>query len=245
MPVFYEDGTPLFRRLAIPKGVTAFVGGGGKTTLMLRLARELAACGRVLVTTTTHIWPPEGMPVLLDPDDGAVRAALEAANPVCVGVREETGKLTPCRVAMTRLCELADYVLVEADGARGMPLKAPAAHEPVIPENAALVVAVAGLSGVGKPIVKTVFRGALYAALLGCDEAHIVTPEDVARVLSGECGQYKGVPVGARFAVVLNQADGQAQLADAARIAALLPANRVERVAITSRPGWNKERAEC
>ena len=43
-------------------------------------------------------------------------------------------------------------LLVEADGARRLPLKAPAAHEPVIPAWASSVIVVAGLSGLGKPL---------------------------------------------------------------------------------------------
>ena len=35
--------TKVFERLRLPRGVTAIVGGGGKTTLMERLALELAA----------------------------------------------------------------------------------------------------------------------------------------------------------------------------------------------------------
>ena len=45
-----------------PAGVTALIGGGGKTTLMYHLARELRERGTVAVTTTTKIWPPPASP---------------------------------------------------------------------------------------------------------------------------------------------------------------------------------------
>ena len=49
--------------LDIRPGVTALIGGGGKTTLMYHLARELRERGTVAVTTTTKIWPPTGIAV--------------------------------------------------------------------------------------------------------------------------------------------------------------------------------------
>ena len=53
----------LAKALDVRKGVTAIIGAGGKTTLLLALARELAQAARVIVTTTTHIYPPDGFPL--------------------------------------------------------------------------------------------------------------------------------------------------------------------------------------
>ena len=41
--------------LVIVPGVTAIIGGGGKTTLMMTLAKELSERGRVIVTTSTLV----------------------------------------------------------------------------------------------------------------------------------------------------------------------------------------------
>src|SRR5208337_1665177 len=54
---------------------------------------------------------------------------------------------------------IADWIIVEADGAAGRPLKAPASHEPVIPSVTRHVVAVAGLRAIGLPLDEShVFR---------------------------------------------------------------------------------------
>ena len=124
-----------------------------------------------------------------------------------------------------------------ADGAKRLPLKAPAPHEPVIPPEAALVVAVAGLDGIGRPILETAFRPERYAALLGRSANDLVTPEDVARVLADAAGQRKGVAPGMRFAVVLNKADDAARVALAARVADAIPDGVCEAVVCTS---WKK-----
>ena len=201
----------LSEALGIPRGVTAFVGGGGKTTAIARLARELSARGRVLVATTTRVYPPD-FPVLIDPDAEALRAAFERHPVVAVG-SVQGPKLGPPE-DLAALCALCDYALIEADGARGLPLKAPAAHEPAIPENARLVVAVAGVDGVGQPI-SAVHRPELYAALVGKPLSTLVTPEDAARVLCHQEGQKKNAT--GPWQALLNKADnaGRRELARA------------------------------
>jgi probable selenium-dependent hydroxylase accessory protein YqeC len=221
--------------LAVPRGITSIVGGGGKTTLMLRLARELSATGaRVIVTTSTHIFPPEGIQTQTGATLAELCALLTREGVVCVGTPAENGKLAAPKFAFTELAEIADYVLVEADGAKGLPLKAPAEHEPVIPAETKLVIAVAGLDGLGKPIRETVFRPALYAALLGTNEQHILTSGDLARVLTHPQGQRKGVLPGMRFGIALNKADTEADKHAALQVALMLNQNSVERVIITA-----------
>lgn len=225
----------VWKALDVPEGITTLVGGGGKTTLMLRLARELVSDGaRVIVTTTTHIRPPDGMLALDTADPAELRRALARERLVCAGTPDGQGKLTAPAIPIEALAAIADYVLVEGDGAKGRPLKAPAAHEPVIPAETALVIAVVGLDGVGRSIVEAAFRPALYAALLDTDEAHCVTPEDVARVLTHSGGQRKDVLGGMRFAVLLNKADDAARKAIGRQVADAIDLTLVERIVITA-----------
>lgn len=224
-----ENPDSLCTAFRIESGVIAFVGGGGKTTAMLRIAHALCARGRVLVTTSTHIYPPQGMPVLLDPSALRVAQALGRMHPVCVGIQEASGKLTAPAIPFETLAEMADYVLVEADGAKGKPLKAPAAHEPVLPINCSHVIAVAGLDGIGRPIREAAFRPELYAGILGCDPSQPVTPADAAKVLCSELGQYKDIREPMRFSVLLNKADDAGRLETAREVAEALDGARVER----------------
>lgn len=73
----------LYERLGIPCGVTAVIGSGGKTTLLRTLSRELP--GTVILTTTTHILPFEGVPLLTAPTEDEVRAALARSRVLCLG----------------------------------------------------------------------------------------------------------------------------------------------------------------
>lgn len=174
----------LYERLGVPCGVTAVIGSGGKTTLLRTLSRELP--GTVILTTTTHILPFEGVPLLTAPTEDEVRASLARSRVLCLGTPAAEGKLTAPSLPFSLLEQLADYVLVEADGSRRLPLKAHAPHEPVIPANAQRVVLVVGADGFGKPIRDVCHRSERYAALCGVSENALVTPELEAALILAE-----------------------------------------------------------
>lgn len=220
--------------LRIPTGITALIGGGGKTTLMMRLARELSEKHTVLVTTTTHIWLPEHF-TLLSPDQSELAAAFLQRNLVVAGEPTADGKLSMPQRLGNHWRGLAEYVLVEADGSRGLPLKAPAEHEPVLPPDTDLVIAVAGMSCAGQSIRLSAHRPERYAALCGMPEDASVTPQAVALVLENDSGQRKGIATA--FRIVLNQADTATRMAFARETARLLHADTVL-TALQAQPGW-------
>ncbi|MEG2252157.1 MAG: selenium cofactor biosynthesis protein YqeC [Clostridia bacterium] len=205
--------------LEIPRGVTALVGGGGKTTLLRRLAAELSARGRVLCLTTTHMYPPQGGYVR-SPAPEELARAFSRVHAITIGEPTDGGKLGRPLGNLQALLATADYALIEADGSHGLPLKAPAEHEPALPGDEALVIALAGASGIGKLIEEAAHRPALYAALLHKRQTDPVTPEDAAFVLQHEHGQRKNVRK--RFMVVLNQCESESALEAARQCAARL-----------------------
>ena len=135
--------------LEIRSGVTAVIGGGGKTALLRTLGEELSRGGaRVLLCASAKIFPFAGLTNLADPTEAALAEALRACGLVCAGTPVPgTGKFAAPGIPMTRLAELADYVLAEADGSAGRPMKAHASHEPVIPPEANQTICVVGASG--------------------------------------------------------------------------------------------------
>ena len=171
--------------LEIRHGLTAIIGGGGKTTLLYALAKECSMDARVIVCTTTHILKPSHLPCVLSGGEAEIQAALEENSCVCVGTKSETGKFGAPAISFERLLQLADYVFVEADGSKHLPLKAHAGHEPVVPKETNQTILVLGVSGLGRPIREAAHRPALYAEKLGVTEDAIVTPELAAR-LRGE-----------------------------------------------------------
>ena len=201
--------------LEVEKGVTALIGGGGKTTLMYTMAEELRRRGTVLVTTSTHIQRPEQYPTLLTADAAAVTAALATHGVVCVAGETAEGKLCAPALSFELLAALADFVLVEADGSKRLPQKAHAPHEPVIPPNTCRTVYVVGADGFGHPIRQVCHRPERYAALCGAAEDDIVTPALEAAVLHAE-----GYDTGW---VYINKVETPSDWANAEALAALLP----------------------
>lgn len=191
--------------LKIEPGITAIIGSGGKSTLLKMLGLELMrAGGRVLLCTTTHMFPVAGVPW-----DGSNRR-LDAAPwkpgashvpgctcEACAGLTRrsicqagvldpETGKLSSPAEPLDHLAQRFDYVLAEADGSKRLPLKAHAAWEPVIPAGTANVAWVVGASGIGRPVSEAVHRPELFCERCGCKPTDIATPERVAQVLDAE-----------------------------------------------------------
>ena len=200
----------LARLLDIRPGVTAVIGGGGKTTLLRTLGEELP--GRVLLCTTTKIYPFANLPC------ARTRRELDALRRthrlLCAGTDVAgTGKLTTPEVPMAELASWFDYVLVEADGSAGRPLKAHAPHEPVIPPESEQTICVVGASGFGRPIREAAHRPERYASLAGVSLETHASPETEGAVLRGE---------GLHQRVYINQVETPRDLAAAGALASLL-----------------------
>ncbi len=192
--------------LKISPGVTAVIGSGGKTSLILQLAQELQSRGRVAICTTTKMWRPAESEVLCRTKEETIEA-LKVENVVYIGEINEQNKLIP--PTFDGWWELADYVLVEADGSAGLPLKAHAPWEPVLPPNCPKTVCVVGASGIGKPIKAVAHRPERFAALCGKKVTDVAEERDIAVVLNYE---------NFHDSVFINQTDA----APADRLAALL-----------------------
>lgn len=209
--------------------VVAFVGGGGKSSAMFTLAQELVAAGfRVVTTTTTRIAAaqiasaPAFVPILDNRLPLAPIAAALNAHGHCLLIGRETveqgavykragvdAAIIDALVARSETLGLA-AVLIEADGSRMLPFKAPAAHEPVLPQSMTLLVPVAGMDVIGQRLdAEHVHRPERIRALLGltAETADLrVTPAHVAAVLRSPDGGCKGRG-SARAVALLNKTD--------------------------------------
>jgi len=171
--------------LKIQPGVTAVIGGGGKTTLLRVLGKELAQEHRVLLCTTTKMFPFPDVPCAHSKEE--IETLRQQYSLLCAGQPvPDTGKLTAPEVPMDWLAERFDYVLVEADGSAQRPMKAHAPHEPVIPAESNQVICVVGAVGFGRPITEAAHRPERYAELAGVPLEALVTPEAAAQVLLTE-----------------------------------------------------------
>lgn len=206
--------------------VVSLSGGGGKTSALFALARLYAGRGlSVVVTATTRILDPrlaserEGRGfgnLILEqlPGSGESLSRIRGAGPaVVLGSRVEGEKLYGIDPdAAAALAELFDIVLVEADGAAGRPIKAPAAHEPVVPPATRAAIGVIGLDAPGRPMDgRMVHRPEIFGPLVGCAPGEAITATHLARLVASPQGLFKGVPAGASRIALLNKADAAAR----------------------------------
>lgn len=195
---FFTDGK---------KHTICLVGGGGKTTVMYELAAAGAACGRrVLVLTSTHILRPADGSFAADVP--AVQNLWQQGRYAVIGTPElATGKLTAPPQDLYEALQLqADVILCEADGSRHHPCKVPAEYEPVLLPDSDIVLAVAGMDALGRPLAQACQRPQLAAALLGCSLDSVIDEQMLAALLLSAQGSRKNV--GTRtYYILLNKCD--------------------------------------
>ncbi|KAB1443118.1 selenium cofactor biosynthesis protein YqeC [Pseudodesulfovibrio senegalensis] len=199
----------------------SLTGGGGKTSLMYLLARELAEAGkRVVSTTTTRIFPPHrdetgGLSLEIGKKGFSTdlkrrldkTGHITAAHRYLPGVSKLEGVTAETAQDLPRVAAAA-HVIIEADGAARKSLKAPDEHEPVIPEKTDVCIAVMGLDALGKPLEKRwVFRPEIVSQLTGIELGTTVTATCMARLAVLPGGLFKGCPESARRIVFLNKMD--------------------------------------
>ena len=200
------------------KHVVSLCGGGGKTTLMYALARETKALMPTALFTTTHIMPPSDEDVVLSLpfSEDVCRAAWREGKIASSGtfLSEERKFGAPGEDAMRFLCREASAVIIEADGARRLPVKFPAAWEPVIRPETTHTIVVAGLSALGKHPAEIVHRHALAKDAVDVSGDRL-TEKHMAELLWAGYGRFDPI-------FFINQAD-TAELAERGeRICALL-----------------------
>ena len=139
--------------------------------------------------------------------------------------------LAPTLIDKIREQEIADTILVEADGAKHRPLKAPNETEPVIPSSTTWTLPVVGLDGVGKVNTeKYVFRPHYFSRLTGIKEGSAITPESVSRVILHPEGLTRGTPEKAKVVVILNKGEIEKGLDVGAEVARFIVKGKKESI---------------
>ena len=196
----------------------AVVGGGGKTSLIFRLMESFTSIGKkVIVTTTTHMAYEPERPFVEDGDIDKVRKNLQRYRYTVAASLDRATEKIGClsEEKLEELRGLADVLLIEADGAKRLPLKVPGEREPVIPEFAEMVIGVVGVDALGEPIQKTCHRPEKVADFLGKGMEEAVTEDDIVKIAVSTDALRKCVDERA-YRVLLNKADipGKAEFAE-------------------------------
>ncbi|KUO76509.1 MAG: hypothetical protein APF77_04510 [Clostridia bacterium BRH_c25] len=220
------------------KEMICLVGAGGKTSAMFRLARELSSEGKkVLATTTTAIYYPERKHYdeMLISDEESMDLFNNISDD-CITVFGRSlspeGKLmgvSPEFLDAVYLKGIFDYIIVEGDGSKGRPIKAPAEHEPVIPSHTTRLLGLIGLDSIGKEVCREyVHRPEHFCKILDCSEGDIIDTEMIIRLAVHKKGLFKAAPALSERYLILNKAEGEREKKAAADIAKKLLYDKCE-----------------
>lgn len=242
----------LHEALGISSGdVAAFVGAGGKSGAILAVAGELTRAGMtVLAAPTTKMLLSEADrigPLVTSENDGDLRSEVEAALAEAPAVVAGGGMLSKNRVGglaperVSSLASLADVVLIEADGSRRRPIKGTAEHEPAIPDDTTLVVAVGNVHALGTPVDEEhVHRPEVFSDLTGIGPGQSITAGAFATALAR--GSLARVPEGARVAALITGVEPGRSMSDASVVTRELWRLGVRKVVLTSLPDGSPAR---
>jgi probable selenium-dependent hydroxylase accessory protein YqeC len=187
---------------------------------------------RILVTPTTKMFVPPKEAGLYDYYFGGGTADIYSiANPapgvtLAGNFNSETGKLEslPNNV-LEKIAGNYDCMLVEGDGSRGLPLKAWAEHEPVVPPFTDVTFGVIPIKAVGMTVSeKTVFRLPLFTQLTGAKEGDIIKLETLVHTITGTKNAQGlfDAAIGRRI-LFINQVETEAEIEQARKLVSILP----------------------
>nr|WP_294493413.1 selenium cofactor biosynthesis protein YqeC [uncultured Mediterraneibacter sp.] len=233
-------------RLREQRPVISVVGAGGKTTMLRRLADEYMQTGTpVFVTTTTHIMNEDRPWFVPGTSEEKIREVLQKYGQVWAGMPAPGRKLGILPESLLKtISRWKIPILIEADGARRLPVKVPSGYEPVIRPDTTHVLSVYGLDGVGKRIEDAVFRPELAEALLNKKRTECIAARDIAILASSDFGGRKGCPQKAVYTVVLNKVDYEEHKKTALAICRALEEKGIHRVIVTGRDNGEVREAD-
>ncbi|MDD9302227.1 MAG: putative selenium-dependent hydroxylase accessory protein YqeC [Desulfobacter sp.] len=208
--------------------VISVVGAGGKTSFIFTLAKAAASQNAsVLVTTTTAMFNPgmfetdcpsckRSQPfdrLFIGSGSDLLAQAAEPGKILVAGADQKQKGKKLAGYSSPDLAPLAaarsfDLVLIEGDGARMRPIKAPAPHEPVILESTDMVVGCIGLDCINRPLDDPfVHRPERLAELSGQSVGEKITEHTLFSLVRSRFGLFKSTSKNMKKILVLNKAD--------------------------------------
>ena len=226
------------------RALISIVGAGGKSSFLQLLTWELIEKNKkIVLTTTTKMFVDQIIPflnrgIIIESFSSEIikkdiKTYFEKAdkNNFAILIVQQYKELAREKFSGPEANildkwwkeNLADYFVIEADGARGKPIKAPSTNEPVIPEMTTDVIAIVGIDAIGLPLIEeNVFRPQIFSQLTGLKEGSIINEEAIIALIKHPFGIFKNTPDKARRHVVFNKINSKCRMEAAEKISMAL-----------------------
>ena len=127
---------------------------------------------------------------------------------------------------LKKIILLGDFILIEGDGSKNLPLKAPKDNEPVIIKETNLVIGIMGFDSINKKIKDICHRPKLVSKLLRKDLDKIIDYKDLVEIAQHENGLKKNV--NCKYKVIINKVDKEENLELCKNIANLCEKSNID-----------------
>ena len=173
--------------------VVAVIGCGGKTSL-IELIATLSSNKKVLISTTTKIFPMTSKQVILCDTLKSCVDHKPQTGVQCLGIyNKNNGKLEALpEHVLVDLMPNYDITLVEADGSRLLPCKGWRYDEPVVHCNCTHTVGIVTMDALGKAATNEVVHNLPeFLSLTGLKEGDIITDQALVDMVCLPGGMFK------------------------------------------------------
>lgn len=230
----------LFKELNISldkNELISMTGGGGKTTSMFRLGRELLKHGkRVLISTTTAIFKPnedsyENLYLTEDIDYKDIKGSNSGLTVIGEEISKNNKLIGVDGEVIDDIfkMETFDYIIIEADGSKRKSIKAPASHEPVIPSLTTKMVGLIGMDCVNKKIYEqNVHRTDIFCGVTNSKIGDIINKDVIYNLIIAKEGIFKSTPVNSEKYLILNKVETKEREKVADKIKAKVSLNNID-----------------
>ncbi|OLQ74791.1 molybdopterin-guanine dinucleotide biosynthesis protein MobA [Photobacterium proteolyticum] len=219
--------------------VIALVGGGGKTSTAFWLARQFKTQGHcVFVSTTTKMYLPENNqadnfinlessinPLIpyqhLDLSEPSITFCYKDK----IISNNKSDKIKVSGVTAELIDKLKNdspftVFIIESDGAKCLPIKAPDRHEPCIPITSDMVIGITGAEVIHTQATpERIHRWNTFSALTQCSTGDIIDHRVLGNLIEHQHGMFKHAPDQAIKIWLINKIDLTANYPNLTRLA--------------------------
>lgn len=196
----------------------SITGGGGKTTTMFKLGKELLSQGKkVLISTTTAIFKPrknyyENLYLTKNRDYRKIKGSARGLTIIGKEISKNSKLIGVTSEMIDEIFKMKtfDYIIIEADGSKRKPIKAPASHEPVIPSFTTMMIGIIGMDCIYKKIYeKNVHRAGIFCGITNSKIGDFITEDIIYSLIISKDGIFKGVPIDSKKHLILNKVENK------------------------------------